>query len=66
MTMSWMPYSCRVHCCSICTPQDGKVVNEMPVPPKQRPEHIGHGQADVGVGDITPERPRIEVGATAA
>ena len=32
--------------------QDGKAMEEMSVPLEQRPEHIRHGQADVGVGDI--------------
>ena len=32
--------------------QDGKIVKEMPVPPEQRPEHVRHGQADVGVRDV--------------
>ena len=32
--------------------QDGEIVQEMPVPPEQRPEDIGHGQADVGIRDV--------------
>ena len=32
--------------------QDRQVVQEMSVLLEQRPEHIRHGQADVGVGDV--------------
>ena len=39
--------------------QDGKIVKEMPVLPKQRPEHIRHGEADVGVGDVGKLSPLI-------
>ena len=32
--------------------QDGKIVKEMPVLPEQRPEHIRHGETDVGVREV--------------
>ena len=32
--------------------QNGQVVQEMPVPLEQRPEHLRHGEADVGVRDV--------------
>ena len=32
--------------------QNGQIMQEMPVALEQRPEHIRHGQADVGVGNI--------------
>ena len=50
--ISRMPYFCRAHCCQHLRSQDGKIVKEMPVPPEQRPEHVRHGQADVGVRDV--------------
>ena len=42
-------------------PQNGKIVKEMPVPLKYRPEHIRHGQADVGVRDVGQLPPGIGV-----
>ena len=32
--------------------QDGQIVEEMSVPLEQRPEHIRHGEADVGVRNV--------------
>ena len=32
--------------------QHRQIVEEMSVPSEQRPEHVRHGEADVGIGDV--------------